>query len=146
MVIFKKIQIVSFVLCTLILITITGVWGESMIAGETIIPASGDSVRASSSVANMQNVALESSVKASMVGEGGAPAALKYSFSLGAANKTSMAGAVGMARTEFSVITYEGRNLLLNESSHMEWKDKTEVTGTIINLRKNFDYASGIRL
>ncbi|HWQ65325.1 MAG TPA: hypothetical protein VN372_00465 [Methanospirillum sp.] len=117
-----------------------------MIAGETIIPASGDSVRASSSVANMQNVALESSVKASMVGEGGAPAALKYSFSLGAANKTSMAGAVGMARTEFSVITYEGRNLLLNESSHMEWKDKTEVTGTIINLRKNFDYASGIRL
>ncbi|MFH0966668.1 MAG: hypothetical protein V1862_03160 [Methanobacteriota archaeon] len=114
---------------------------------DTTIPAYDDSVSVSSSVSNMQNLALESSLHSALVGADGlVPAEVHYSFSVSAANKSESAGAIGIVKTNFVGSSLEGRDTELNASSKHEWKDSTEVTGTIVNFLKNFDYGSGIRV
>jgi hypothetical protein len=111
---------------------------------ETVSPAFDNSVKTYSSVSNMRDVALESSLKSAFIrADGSGPGEVHYSFSISAVNK-SAEGAVGIARTEFAISTWEGRDLDTNVSSTREWKDKTQVSGTIVNFRKNFDYASGL--
>lgn len=116
-------------------------------AGSSTVPAFDNSVSISSSVVNMQTGALESSLRSSLVGvDGSAPGVVHYSFSISGVNGSAYGGAVGTAKTEFVISSLEGRDTLLNISSERTWKDSTEVTGTIVNFRKNFDYTSGIRL
>lgn len=117
------------------------------VAGDTNIPVFDNSVSTSSSVANMQEVALESSLRSSLVSEDGSiPAEVHYSFSISGMNGSAYGGAVGSVKTEFIASSLEGRDSLLNASSERVWRDTAEVSGTIVNFRKNFDYASGIRV
>ena len=110
------------------------------------IPAFDNTVSVSSSVSNMQSVAYESKLRSSLVGQAGSPGEVHYSVSISGVNGSAEGGAVGTARTRFVVASLEGRDTLLNASSEREWRDSTEVTGTIVNFRKTFDYGSGIRL
>ena len=111
------------------------------------IPAFESVVRASSSVSNMQEVALESSLRSSLVSaDGSGPGEVHYMVSISGINGSAAGGAVGSAKTALAVSILEGRDTLLNHSAAHEWKDTTEVHGTIANLRKTFDYSSGIRL
>lgn len=128
-------------LSSLICISISGVFAE------TTIPAFGDSVNLHSSVSNMQNLALESSLRSSMVGaDGSVPAEVHYSFSVSGANKSEPGGAIGIVKTNFVVSSLEGWDTHPNVSSKRVWRDSTEVTGTIVNFLKHFDYASGIQV
>ncbi|PKL59813.1 MAG: hypothetical protein CVV33_05915 [Methanomicrobiales archaeon HGW-Methanomicrobiales-4] len=128
-------------LSSLICISISGV------AAEVTIPAFSDSVGVHSSVSNMQNLALESSLHSALVGsDGSMPAEVHYSFSVSGANKSESGGAIGIVKTNFVVSSLEGWDIHPNVSSKHEWRDSTEVTGTIVNFLKNFDYASGIRV
>jgi len=117
------------------------------VAGDTTIPVFGDTVRASSSVSNMRDVAIESSLRSALVGaDGSVPGEVHYSFSVSALNKSEQSSASGIVRTEFFVSSLEGRGADGNISSERIWRDETEVSGTIVNFWKNFDYASGIRI
>lgn len=112
-----------------------------------VIPAFDSTVSASSSVSNMQEVAYESKLRSSLVGEDGSvPGEVHYSVSISGINGSASGGAIGTARTNFVVSSLEGRDTLLNTSSERVWRDSTEVSGTIHNFRKNFDYLSGIRI
>ena len=131
----------------LILIPLVSFAIPGAIGSTQVIPPFDTSVTASSSVANMQNVAYETHLGSTVVGaDEDVPAAVKYSVSITGANRTDGKGAVGIARTHFVITSLEGRGTELNASSERVWRDTTEVTGTIMNLMKNFDYKSGIRL
>ncbi|MDD1728443.1 MAG: hypothetical protein LUQ50_05165 [Methanospirillum sp.] len=131
----------------LILIPLVSFSIPGAIGSTQVIPPFDTSVTASSSVANMQNVAYETHLGSTVVGvDEDVPAAVKYSVSITGANRTDGKGAVGIARTHFAITSLEGRGTELNASSERVWRDTTEVTGTIMNLMKNFDYKSGIRL
>jgi hypothetical protein len=115
--------------------------------GAVVTPPFDTSVIASSSVANIQNVAYESHLGSTLIGEDeNVPAAVKYSVSITGANRTDGQGAEGIARTRFVVSVLEGRDTDLNASSEHVWRDNTEVAGTIRNLMKNFEYKSGMRI
>ncbi|HWQ63696.1 MAG TPA: hypothetical protein VN429_04700 [Methanospirillum sp.] len=115
--------------------------------GAVVTPPFDTSVIASSSVANIQNVAYESHLGSTLIGEDeNVPAAVKYSVSITGANRTDGQGAEGIARTRFVVSVLEGRDTDLNTSSEHVWRDNTEVAGTIRNLMKNFEYKSGMRI
>jgi len=116
--------------------------------GESVlIPPFDTSVIASSSVANIQNVAYESHLRSTLVGEDeNIPAMVKYSVSITGANRTDGQGAEGIAKTRFVVSVLEGRVSDLNSSSEHVWRDNTEVAGIIRNLMKNFEYKSGMRI
>jgi hypothetical protein len=130
-----------------ILLVSLGLCSNGVLGEETIDPAFSSSIHTSSSVSNVENAAIESSLRSSLIGEDGSvPGVVKYTFSMSAANKSAPGGAVGSARTEFVVTSLEGRNSETNASSERVWRDRTEVTGTIVNLLKNFDYTSGIRI
>ena len=117
------------------------------IVGEMTIPGFDNSVSASSSVSNMHQVALSSKLRSSLTGaDESIPGEVHYSVSISGINGSAYGGAVGTAKTEFIVSTLEGRDTLLNESSERVWRDSTEISGTIVNFRKNFDYASGIQV
>jgi hypothetical protein len=127
----------SFLICIFI----------SGVSGEIMVPAFDNSVSIHSSVSNMQNLALESSLRSALVGaDESVPGVVHYTFSASGANKSEGGGAVGNLKTSFFVSSLEGRDKELNESSIREWRDSTEVTGTIVNFLKNFDYASGIQV
>ncbi len=105
------------------------------------------SVIASSSVSNIQNVAYESHLGSTVLGEDeNVPADVKYSVSITGVNRTDGMGAEGIAKTRFVVSVLDGRDTELNVSSEHVWRDETEVVGTIRNLMKNFEYKSGIRI
>lgn len=129
----------------ILLISLGSVCSWSL-AEEAVSPAFDTSVHASSSITNMQSAALESSLRTSLIGADGSFPEVKYTFSLSSVNKSAPGGAIGSARTEFVVTSLEGRNTYLNTSSERIWRDRTEVTGTITNFLKNFDYTSGIRI
>lgn len=94
----------------------------------------------------MDNLALESSLKSGLISaDGSAPGEIHYTFSVSSANK-SEPGAMGLVNTRFAVSSLEGRDTMANASSKREWRDNTEVVGTIVNFLKQFDYASGIRV
>ncbi len=122
--------------------------GTGVVAGaENISPAFDTTISASSSVSNIQAMAYESRLSSSLVGgDGSSPAEVHYSVSISGVNGSAYGGAVGSARTNFRVSSLEGRDTQLNASSEREWRDSTEVTGIIVNFRKNFDYLSGLRL
>lgn len=116
-------------------------------AVENTSPAFDTTVSASSSVSNVQAMAYESKLSSSLIGkDGSSPAQVHYSVSISGVNGSAYGGAVGSARTDFRVSSLEGRDSLMNASSEREWRDSTEVTGIIVNFRKNFDYLSGLRL
>ena len=92
-----------------------------------ITPPFDTSVIASSSVANMQNVAYESHLGSTVVGEDETvPADVKYSVSITGANRTDGQGAEGIAKTKFVVSVLEGRGTELNVSSEHVWRDETD--------------------
>jgi hypothetical protein len=119
---------------------------HSIVTADKMIDSAFDSsVQASYSVANMENLSYASSVRSTLIGaDGSVPGEVHYSFSIKGTN--SSAGALGFARSEFLVSSLEGRDTGSNLSSERFWKDVTEVSGTIVNFRKNFDYTSGLRL
>ena len=128
-------------LSSLLCLSIVGV------TGDTTIPAFDDSVSIHSTVANMQNLALESKLQTALVGaDGSVPGETHYSFSVSGANKSGYGGAIGIVKSDFVVSSLEGWDTSPNASSKRVWRDNTEVVGTIVNFLKNFDYASGIRV
>lgn len=133
--------------CVIIVLLVSFGLFSTISPGEETYPAYSSSVHTSSSVSNIENAAIESSLRSSLVGDDGSiPGAVHYTFSISAANKSASGGAIGSARTEFVVSSLEGRDTNLNASSERIWRDQTAVTGTIMNLLKNFDYTSGIRI
>lgn len=131
----------------LVLISLIGIDMSCTTGSPATYPAFDTSVIASSSVSNMQNVALESHLRSALIGsDETVPGEVKYSVSISGANRSDDQGAVGTAKTRFVVSSLEGRDSDLNESSERVWRDQTQVTGTIVNLMKNFEYTSGIRL
>ena len=111
------------------------------------MPAFDNSVSIHSSVSNMQNLALESKLRSTVVGEDGSvPGEVHYMFSVSGANKSEPGGAQGIVKTDFVVSSLEGWDIQPNVSSQSTWRDSTEVAGTIVNFLKNFDYESGIRV
>ena len=129
-----------------LLMLISGIFIPGVV-GETTIPGFENSVSASSSVSNMHQVALSSSLRSSLIGaDESVPGEVHYSVSISGINGSAYGGAVGTAKTEFIVSSLEGRDTLLNGSAERVWRDSTEIYGTIVNFRKNFDYASGIQV
>lgn len=116
-------------------------------ADKTTKSAFDSSIQASSSVSNMEKLSYTSSLRSTLIGsDGSVPGEVHYSFSITGLNSTTDPGAIGMARSEFLISSLEGRDLDRNISYERFWKDSTEVSGTIVNFRKNFDYTSGFRL
>ncbi len=129
-------------LLVLFMIPLSGV-----LAAETlVIPGFDSSVKASSSVANIQDVTVESALKTRLVAEDASiPESVRYTFSLKGLNG-SQSGARGMARTEFVIHGYEAHNNSLNISGDLSFHDTTEVVGNISELLKIFSFDSGIRV
>ncbi len=107
------------------------------------IPAFDTSVKASSSVANMHDMIIESSFSGRTVSDETVPAALDYSFSVSSINGSDKP-AEGMIRTDFIVKNLEARNVSYNTSADMSFHDSTAVVGQISNLMKRFSYESGV--
>ena len=141
----KKVRISTYII-GLVLFSLIGT-DMACIGDQITAPAFETSVKASSSVSNMQNVGLESHLRSALVGSDASdPGVVKYSVSITGANRSDSQGAIGIVKTKFVVTSLEGRDTDLNSSSERVWKDRTDVTGTIMNLMKNFEYASGIRI
>lgn len=120
---------------------------SGVLADETlVIPGYDNAVKASSSVANMEDVTVESSLKTRFIAEdAGVPESVRYTFSLKGLNG-SQSGARGMARTEFVIRGLEARNDSLNVSGDFSFHDSTGVVGNISELLKVFSFDSGIRV
>lgn len=116
------------------------VLGESC----SVYPAFEDHVHGSVSLVNMQSFALESRLQARAVGEDGVPAGINYMISISPVNGTD--AAVGTVMTDIRGSVLESRGTNLNTSATNEWRDKSMVSGSIVNFMKTFTYTSGIEI
>ena len=110
----------------------------------SVSPAFDDHVSGSTSLINMESVAMESKLKIRAVGEEGVPAGIEYMVSIGPIPGTE--AAIGTVRTDFRGSILEARGLNLNESARNVWRDHAMVSGEIVNFMKSFTYTSGITL
>ncbi|MDD1724393.1 MAG: hypothetical protein LUQ07_04620 [Methanospirillum sp.] len=136
----KQVRIILIILIFFILIIHVQVMGESW----SVYPAFEDHVHGSVSLVNMQSFALDSKLKARVVGEDGVPAGIDYMISVTPINGTDRA--VGTVMTDFAGSVLEARGTNQDPSATNEWRDKSMVSGSIVNFMKTFTYTSGIQL
>jgi len=111
-------------------------------------PAFCNTVRAKSSLVNVNSAQISTSAKARVVAaDGSVPSALSYRIDLTPNPASGLGYAVGTVSTEFSADIMEARDdgVSWNQTSatnHM--KDKAKVSGGIITFSKAFDYQSGL--
>lgn len=119
-------------------------------ADDAAAPAFCNTVRAHSSLVNVNSAQVSTSAKARIVAEDGSvPSAMSYHIDLTPNPVSGLGYAVGTVNTEFSADIMEARGDEGNwnktsATNHM--KDKASVSGGIISFSKAFDYQSGLRL
>lgn len=113
-------------------------------------PAFCNSVRAHSSLMNVNSAQVSTSAKARIVAEDGSvPSAMSYRIDLTPNPASGLGYAVGSVSTEFSANIMEARDdegSWNKTSSTNRMKDTASVSGGIIKFSKAFDYESGLRL
>ncbi|MGV8107969.1 hypothetical protein [Methanospirillum sp.] len=113
-------------------------------------PAFCNTVRARSSLLNVNSAQVSTSAKSRIVAaDGSVPSALSYRIDLTPNPASSLGYAVGSVTTEFSAEIMEARSdgSSWNKTSATNtMKDKVSVSGGIITFSKAFDYQSGLRI
>ncbi len=134
-------QIRVFILATLFLFTT-----PVLITADSfsVAPAFEDHVSGSTNLINMQSFAMESRLKIRAVGGEGTPAGVEYMVSISPINGTD--AAIGTVMTDFQGSSLEGRGKMEHVSAQNEWRDRSKVSGAIVNFMKSFTYTSGITL
>ncbi|MDD3574574.1 hypothetical protein [Methanospirillum sp.] len=107
-------------------------------------PAFDDQVSGKTSLINMQSLTMESKLKIRAISGDGAPAGVEYMVSIAPVNGTD--AAIGTVMTDFKGFILEGSGTAENESARNEWRDRSMVSGAIVNFMKSFTYTSGIKL
>lgn len=107
-------------------------------------PAFDDQVSGKTSLINMQSLTMESKLKIRATSGDGAPAGVEYMVSIAPVNGTD--AAIGAVMTDFKGFILEGSGTAENESARNEWRDRSMVSGAIVNFMKSFTYTSGIKL
>ena len=125
--------IILFVLLTPVIIT-----GDSW----DVSPAHEDHVSGFTSLTNMESFAMESRLNIRAVGGDGVPAGVSYMVSITPINGSD--ATIGTVRTDFRGSILEARGISENASATNEWRDKSMVSGAIVNFMKSFTYTSGI--
>jgi hypothetical protein len=111
-------------------------------------PAFCNTVRARSTLINVNSAQYSTSAKARIVAaDGSVPSALSYRIALTPNPSSGLGYAIGTVTTEFSADIMEARSDGVSwnrTSSTNSMKDKATVTGGIIQFSKAFDYQSGL--
>lgn len=113
-------------------------------------PAFCNTVRARSSLINVNSAQYSTSAKARVVAaDGSVPSALSYQVTLTPNPASGLGYAVGTVTTEFSadIMEARGTGASWNRTSVTNtMKDKAKVSGGIIQFSKAFDYQSGLSI
>ncbi|NLV25808.1 MAG: hypothetical protein GXY48_01355 [Methanomicrobiales archaeon] len=113
-------------------------------------PAFCNTVRAKSSLVNINSAQVSTKAEARIVAaDGSVPSAMSYQIDLTPNPVSGLGYAVGTASTEFSANIMEARDDGANwnqTAATNQMKDKATVSGGIIKFSKAFDYQSGLRL
>jgi hypothetical protein len=111
-------------------------------------PAFCNTVKARSSLINVNSAQYSTSAKARIVAaDGSVPSALSYRIALTPNPASGLGYAIGTVATEFSADVMEARDdgaSWNRTSATNSMKDKAKVTGGIIQFSKAFDYQSGL--
>ncbi len=117
-------------------------------SSSSVIPAFCNTVTAKSSLVNINSAQVSTSAKARMVSDSAAPAGLSYQIAVTPASDHEFA--IGSVSTAFSGHVLEARDAgagTWNQTAaDNTFKDETEVTGSIRQFSKTFEYGSGFRL
>lgn len=113
-----------------------------------VAPAFCNTVRARSSLINVNSAQYSTSAKARIVAaDGSVPSALSYRIALTPNPASGLGYAIGTVSTEFSTDVMEARDdgaSWNKPSATNSMKDKAKVSGGIIQFSKAFDYQSGL--
>ncbi len=108
------------------------------------LPAFCNTVQVKTTLMNINHAQISEQGSLRMVGDGTTPASLTYQVAISPDGKTPYAE--GMVRTTFSGAIQEARDNSTNESASNQWRDSTEITGSISQFQKSYSYLSGLRL
>ena len=115
-----------------------------------VAPAFCNTVRARSSLINVNSAQYSTSAKARIVAaDGSVPSALSYRIALTPNPASGLGYAIGTVSTEFSTDVMEARDdgaSWNKPSATNSMKDKAQVSGGIIQFSKAFDYQSGLSI
>lgn len=109
------------------------------------LPAFCTVVQSRASLINVQSAQISESGGVRMVGKEMIPAELSYRMAV-TPDAHSGISAQGTYKTGFSGSIMEARDDSVRVAATNQWKDASEVSGSITNFQKKFEYTSGFRI